>query len=166
MMMMQQPPCVAVKGGAWRAAKHHPARANNSLTHHTKAAPAPAPSFSTSSLRRQGIWAGAMMINVARRHFRAAAAAAHSGPWGTNINSRVTISDQIESVPAACNVSHAAQQLAHQRIQSQSLHTLDFMHVRTGGLTFHARHAPIWIVSFSQGVGLRSTYTEIQSLKP
>ena len=37
----------------------------------------------------------------------------------------------------------SAQQLAHQRIQSQSLHTLDFMHVRAGGLTLHARHAPI-----------------------
>ena len=37
----------------------------------------------------------------------------------------------------------SAQQLAHQRIQTQSLHTLDFMHVRAGGLTLHARHAPI-----------------------
>ena len=37
----------------------------------------------------------------------------------------------------------SAQQLAHQRIQGQSLHTLDFMHVRVGGLTLHARHAPI-----------------------
>ena len=33
----------------------------------------------------------------------------------------------------------SAQQRAHQRIQIQSLHTLDFMHVRAGGLTLHAR---------------------------
>ena len=31
--------------------------------------------------------------------------------------------------------------VAHQRIQTQSLHTLDFMHVRAGGLARHASHA-------------------------
>ena len=38
----------------------------------------------------------------------------------------------------------SAQQLAHQRIQTQSLHTLDFMHVRAGGraarLSIRATH--------------------------
>ena len=41
-----------------------------------------------------------------------------------------------------CRGQHfLAQQRAHQRIQSQSLHTLDFMQVRVRGLGSHARHA-------------------------
>ncbi len=41
-----------------------------------------------------------------------------------------------------CRGQHfLAQQRAHQRIQTQSLHTLDFMQVRVRGLGSHARHA-------------------------
>ena len=41
-----------------------------------------------------------------------------------------------------CRGQHfLAQQLAHQRIQTQSLHTLDSMQVRVRGLGSHARHA-------------------------